>query len=77
MLVFNGGRGGGYGCGQWSGGLGGRALDKDAKTETLKMIVQRSNLCQRHSPRTNFNSWKDWIPYPTRLRHKSTGDFRQ
>ena len=30
---------------------------------TSKMIGQRSNLCQRHSPRTSFNSKTDWILY--------------
>ena len=39
--------------------LGGRAPNKDDETEALKMIGQRSNLCQRHSPRTSFNSKKD------------------
>ena len=36
--------------------LGGQALNKDAKTEALNMIFQRSNLCQCHSLRTSFNS---------------------
>ena len=39
--------------------LGGRALNKDAKTEALKMIGQLSNLCQRHSSRASFNSKTD------------------
>ena len=44
MLIFN-GEGGGE-CGEkWGGVLGGRALNKDAKTEALKMIGQQSNLC--------------------------------
>ena len=54
MMIFN-GEEGGSGGGKWSGGFGGRALNKDSKTEALKMIGQRSNLCQRHSPRTSFN----------------------
>ena len=62
MLIFNGG-GGGYGGGKWSGGFGGRALNKDAKTEALKMIGQRPNVYQRHIPRTSFNSKMDIIPY--------------
>ena len=39
MLIFNGGEGG-YGCGKWCGGFGGRALNKGAKTEALKRIGQ-------------------------------------
>ena len=50
---------GGYGGGQCSGVLGGQALNKNTKTEALKMIGQRSNLCQCHSPRTSFNSNTD------------------
>ena len=42
MLILN-GEGGGYGGGKWGGGSGGQALNKDAKTEALK-------LCQRHIP---------------------------
>ena len=47
---------GGYGVGQWGGGAGGKSPNKDAKTEALKMIGQRSYLCQHHIPRTSFNS---------------------
>ena len=54
MLVFN-GEAGVYGGGKWSGGFGGQALNRDAETEALKMIGQRSNLCKRHSPKTGFN----------------------
>ena len=49
MLIFN-EEVGGEGGGQWSGGLGGQAFNKDSKTEVLKMIGQRSNLCQRGFP---------------------------
>ena len=78
MMIFNGeGGGGGYGGGQWDGGFGGCALNKDAKTEALKMIGQGSNLCQRHIPRTSFNSKTDCIPYLIKLCFKSNGNFRQ
>ena len=40
MLIFN-GEGNRSGGGKWSGGFGGRALNKDAKTEAPKMIGQR------------------------------------
>ena len=50
------------GGGKWSGGFGGKVLHKDAGTEALKMICQRSNLCQRHSPGTSFNLNMDYIP---------------
>ena len=43
MLIFNGEGEGGKGGGKWSGGFGWRALNKDAETEALKMIGQRSN----------------------------------
>ena len=58
MLILN-GEGGGQGDGQWSGGFGGQSLNKDAKTEAIKMIGQQSNLFQRHIPRTSFNSKTD------------------
>ena len=57
-MIFN-GEGEGYGGGQYSGGFGGRSLNKYSKTEALKMIGQRSNLCQCHSPSTSFNSMTD------------------
>ena len=53
------GEGGGGGGGQWSGGFGGRELNQENKTEVLKMIGQRSNVCQLQSPRTIFNSNMD------------------
>ena len=58
MLVFN-GEGGGCGGGKRSGGFGGQAINKDAKTEALKIIGKRSNVCQRHIPRASFNSKTD------------------
>ena len=45
------------------------------KLRRFLMIGQRSNLCQRHNPRTSFNSNKGWLPYHIRLSHKSTGRF--
>ena len=75
MLVFN-GEGEGYGGGQWGGGFGGKSLNKDAKTEALKMIGQQPNLSQCHSPRTSFNSWTDWVLYQIILHHKITGRIR-
>ena len=39
MQIFNEG-GGIYGGWQWSGGFGGRALNKDSETEALKIIGQ-------------------------------------
>ena len=87
---FSKGKGGDNGVGKWGGGFCGRALNKDAETKALKMIGQRPNLCQHHSPRTSFNSrmdcqrhiprksfnsWTDWVPYQIRLRHESTGRF--
>ena len=63
MMIFNSGVGG-YGFGKSSCGLGGRELNKDAKTEAFNMIGQRLNLCQRQIPMTSFNSWTDWTPSP-------------
>ena len=42
MMIFN-SEWGGDGGGKWSGDFGGRALNKDSKTEALKMIVQKYN----------------------------------
>ena len=47
----------------------------DAKTEALKMIGQRSNLCQRHIPRTSFNPKMGWLLYKIKLSRKSIGYF--
>ena len=54
---------------------GGRALNKDAKTEALEMIGQKSNLCACHISRTSFNSWTGWVPYQIKILHKSTSQF--
>ena len=59
MLIFNGEGGGGKVVVNGVVVLGGRALNKDAETEALKMIGQRSNLCQHYSPGNSFNSKTD------------------
>ena len=66
-----------YGGGQGCGGFGGKAHNKGAKTESLKIIGKQCNLCQCNNSIYIFNLWTDWILYMIRLRHKSTGNFQQ
>ena len=56
VFFFSMEKGGGKVMGNGVVVLGYEHLIRIPKTEAFKMIGQRSNLCQLHSPRTSFNS---------------------
>ena len=56
------------------GGGGGHFI-RMPKLRRFLLLGKRSNLCQRHSPRTSFNSKTVWLPYQINLSPKSTVKF--